>query len=62
MAFFSVIFVRYFDLGVWGVWFGIAVSVLTGFLVSLVIAERISRQLIGGLFLPLPSGQAGAAG
>ena len=62
VAFFSVIFVRIFDLGVWGVWFGIAVSVLTGFLVSLVIAERISRQLIGGLFLPLPSGQAGAAG
>lgn len=51
VAFFSYIFVVLMGLGVWGVWFGIAASVLTGFLVSLVIAERIAGQLIGGLFL-----------
>ena len=48
---FSLVFVEFFGLGVWGVWFGIAVSVMTGFVLSLAIAEWLSRRLIGGLFL-----------
>jgi len=51
VAFFVYIFVVPLDLGVWGVWFGIATSVVTGFLLSLVVTERIAKDLIGGLFL-----------
>jgi len=50
VAFFSYIFVSVFGLGVWGVWFGIAVSVLTGFILSLIVTERVAGPLIGGLF------------
>lgn len=50
VLFFSYIFVRLFDLGVWGVWFGIAVAVTTGFVLSLWVAERVSGRLMGGLF------------
>lgn len=49
IAFFGAIFVHLFGLGVWGVWFGIAISVISGFGLSLWIAARVSRQLIGGL-------------
>ncbi len=52
VAFFSYIYVMLFDWGVWGVWLGIATSVLTGFVLSLIITERVARPLIGGLFRP----------
>ena len=47
---FTYLFVRVFDLGVWGIWFGIAVAVVTGFLLSLVVTEHVAGRLIGGLF------------
>ena len=50
VAFFSYIFVVLMGLGVWGVWFGIATSVITGFIVSLIVTERVAGPLIGGLF------------
>jgi len=50
VALFAYIFVVIFDLGVWGVWFGIATSVVTGLVVSAVLIERVAKDLIGGLF------------
>ncbi len=50
VALFSYIFVVLLDLGVWGVWFGIALSVITGFFVSLIVTERVAGPLMGGLF------------
>jgi putative MATE family efflux protein len=50
VAFFSWVYVYLFDFGVIGVWFGIATSVLTGLLLSLLITSHIARQLLGGLW------------
>jgi Na+-driven multidrug efflux pump len=58
VAIFCYLFVRVLDLGTWGVWFGIAVAVTTGLILSLFIAERTARVLIGGLFTaaaPVPA-------
>lgn len=49
IAFFGYIFVVVLDLGVWGVWFGIAVSVVSGLALSLYLTERVAQRLIGGL-------------
>jgi len=43
-------FVSVAGLGVYGVWFGVAASVLTGLLLALVVAHRVSRPLTGGLW------------
>ena len=50
VAFFSWVYVYLLDFGVIGVWFGIATSVLTGLLLSLLITSHIARQLLGGLW------------
>ncbi|WP_102107009.1 MATE family efflux transporter [Oceaniglobus roseus] len=50
VALFVWLCVRVFDLGVTGVWYGIATAVVTGLVLSLVIVERLARQKIGGLF------------
>ncbi|MGB2068637.1 MAG: MATE family efflux transporter [Candidatus Puniceispirillaceae bacterium] len=50
VAFFSWIYVYLLDFGVIGVWFGIATSVLTGLLLSLLITGHVARQLLGGLW------------
>lgn len=50
VAFFSYIFVIKMDFGIWGVWFGIALSVTTGFILSLIVTERVAKPLMGGLF------------
>ncbi|MDI3335735.1 MATE family efflux transporter [Defluviimonas aestuarii] len=65
VAIFCYLFVRVFDLGTWGVWFGIAVAVTTGLVLSLFIAERTARALIGGLFTaaaPVPAAGTEATG
>jgi len=51
VALFAWLFVRVFDLGYVGVWFGVATAVTTGFVLSLVIVEWVARHLMGGLFL-----------
>ena len=38
-----------FHAGVMGVWFGIATAVVTGLMISLVVAEYVARDTIGGL-------------
>jgi putative MATE family efflux protein len=50
VAFFSWVYVYLLDFGVIGVWFGIATSVLTGLLLSLLITGHVARQLLGGLW------------
>jgi len=47
VAFFSWIFVYLLDFGVVGVWLGIATSVLTGLILSLIITRHVANQLLG---------------
>jgi putative MATE family efflux protein len=49
VAFFTWLLVAVFGLGTWGVWFGIAIAVVTGFAVALAVTEWISRPLMGGV-------------
>jgi putative MATE family efflux protein len=51
VAFFSYLFAFVFGFGVIGVWFGIATSVLSGLILSLLLAHHASKPLIGGLFM-----------
>ena len=50
VALFSYIGVVIFQLGVFGIWFGIVLSVVTGLILSIILVERIARKEIGGLF------------
>ncbi len=50
VAAFSWLYVVGLGFGVEGVWFGIATSVLTGLVLALLVAGRVARSLIGGLF------------
>ena len=50
IAVFCAIFVILLDWGSWGVWFGIAASVFTGFLLALRITWSVANREIGGLF------------
>ena len=52
VAFFSWVYVVLLDLGVMGVWFGIATSVVSGWLISLGVAEYVARKSIGSLWRP----------
>ena len=49
VAFFVWLFVAVFQSNVWGVWLGIACAVASGWVMALFIANRLSRDLIGGL-------------
>ena len=49
VAFFSYVYVVILDFGVMGVWIGIATSVVSGWLISLAVAEYVARGSIGGL-------------
>lgn len=49
VAFFSYVYVVVFGFGVMGVWIGIATSVVSGWLISLMVAEYVARGSIGGL-------------
>ena len=50
VSFFSFIFVNIWEFGVVGVWYGIAISVLTGMILSLLIANQVALPLVGGIF------------
>lgn len=54
VAFFVFVYVMLFDAGVMGVWFGIATAVVTGWLISLMVAELVARDSIGGLLRQQP--------
>jgi len=49
VAFFVYVYVILFHAGVMGVWFGIATAVVTGLMISLVVAEYVAKDTIGGL-------------
>ena len=53
VAFFIWIYIGVLNLTIWGVWFGIATSVLTGWVLAMIVAERVARLEIGGLWKPL---------
>ena len=50
VAFFSYVYVMLFDLGVMGVWYGIATSVVTGLVMSMFVTNHVAAALIGGLW------------
>lgn len=54
IALFVWLFVGPLGFDVWGVWYGIAVSVTSGWLIALVVLAMVTRQTIGGLFSPAP--------
>lgn len=47
VALFAYIYVMIFDLGIWGIWFGIATSVITGLILSLIIVQLVSKKVMG---------------
>jgi putative MATE family efflux protein len=49
VALFIWLFVGLFGFDVWGVWFGIAAAVSTGWIMALVVAQQVANQEIGGL-------------
>lgn len=56
---FGIAFFVWLFVGVWGfdehgVWFGVACAVISGLGLSLVIAMRVARREMGGLFAPSP--------
>ncbi len=51
VAMFTWLYVAVLDLGIPGVWYGVATSVVTGLALSLIVAHRVSLPLIGGILL-----------
>ena len=50
IAFFCALFVVVWGMSTWGVWLGIATSIVSGTLLAFVIATLVARREIGGLF------------
>lgn len=61
VAFFIWLWVYWLHFGVLGVWLGIGSSVLSGFLLSLVVAQKVSKPIIGGLWRPSKAAQEQAS-
>ncbi len=51
IALFCWIFVGLLGFGIWGVWFAIAASVTSGLMLSLIVAQHVSKPLTGGIFV-----------
>ena len=49
VAFFIWVFVGWIGMDVWGVWFGIAAAVATGWVIALTVASTVANDRIGGL-------------
>lgn len=62
VAFFSYLYVFVFEFGVIGVWLGIATSVLSGFVLSIVLAHIVAKPLIGGLYTASAPSHSGGVG
>ena len=54
VAFFIWMFIAALGYDVWGVWFGIATAITSGWNISMLVANSIARQTIGGLFKVVP--------
>ena len=50
IAAFVSLYVLVLDMGTWGVWFGIATSVVAGLVLALFVTNRVAKKEIGGLF------------
>ena len=50
IAFFCAVFVIIFEWGTWGVWLGIATSVITGFVLAAFLTMRVARAEISGIW------------
>lgn len=50
IAAFIWIFVGVMGFDVWGVWFGIATAVTSGWIIAMIVVERVARMHMGGLF------------
>ena len=51
IAFFIWVFISVYNFGILGVWLGASISVIIGGVLSLIIAYRVGRMEIGGLWL-----------
>jgi Na+-driven multidrug efflux pump len=49
VAFFVWVFISVLDFSVWGVWLGIATAVTSGWILSLIVAQRVALATMGGL-------------
>jgi Na+-driven multidrug efflux pump len=54
VAFFVWLFLTLRGWDIWSVWYGIGTSVVTGLMLSALIATRVSAKEIGGLWVPAP--------
>lgn len=52
VAFFVWVFISLLDFSVWGVWLGIATAVTSGWVLSLIVAQRVAQTTMGGLLKP----------
>jgi putative MATE family efflux protein len=50
VALFVWLFVRVFGFDIWGVWFGVALAVISGWALAMWVLRRVAQQVIGGLF------------
>lgn len=50
VAFFIWVFIAVLGFDVWGVWFGIATAVASGWAIALIVVTKVSAPLIGGLW------------
>ncbi len=52
VAFFVWMFISVLDFSVWGVWLGIATAVTSGWVLSLIVAQRVAQTTMGSLLKP----------
>ena len=60
VAFFVWLMIGLLGFGVWGVWLGLALAVSTGWVIALIITNRLAREEIGGL-RPVPATDGAAS-
>lgn len=51
VALFVWVFVRVLDFDIWGVWFGVAMAVISGWVFAMLVAQKVAKQVIGGLWV-----------
>lgn len=51
VALFVWVFVQILEFDIWGVWFGVALAVISGWALAMWVAQRVARDVIGGLWL-----------
>lgn len=49
------LFVGLWGFDIWGVWFGIAASVISGWIIAMIVLQVIAREKIGGMWVTSPA-------